>query len=299
MVRTLTLIVVLWVAVLSQARACDACGCAIGGSNIGLLAAYRYNFAGLSWQYAAFHGSPEHGEGSHDDFHTFEVAIRYYLSPRFKLLVNQPYRLNIRKLAGESARLNGIADTRMMGSYTLFSGDSIGRSFRLFLEIGAGAKLPVGAYDPALHDRDLPENFNIGNGSWAALLQPNLVLAHQNLGFMLNTTLQFNRHTPAGYRFGNQLTSQALLYGEIPLTSLLKTIPFGGINLEHIGEDTYANGKAVPGTGGKGLFLTAGFNFKTEAWMMGASYAQPLRQAYSAGAVDAVGRYSLQCSFLF
>lgn len=282
------------------ALACDACGCSIGGNGIGLLGIYRTNFVGLGWQTVHFQSAPRHGAGSEDYFHTLELSVRYHLSDRFKVLVYQPYRLNHRLNSdGSDQRLDGMSDTRILGSYTVFQNQMLGSQTSLFLEIGAGLKLPVGAYNPHIHDTNLPENFNIGNGSWGYIIQPSLVLTHQKVGIVLNGIYQHHSRTELDYRFGHQLTGQLLFFAEAALNDNLKFIPNAGLTLEQITDDRYANDKPVSGTGGNGTFFSAGLNVKLGNWMIGTAASLPLEQSYSNGEVDAGSRLSAQISFTF
>lgn len=282
------------------ATACDACGCSIGGNGMGLLSAYRTNYVGLSWQTVRFQSTPGHSAGSEDYFHSFELAIRYHFSDRFKLLIYQPYRLN-RRLNNDQTtqQMSGISDTRLLGSYTVLKEVALGPQTSLFFEMGAGIKFPVGAYNAQIHDTNLPENFNIGNGSWGYILQPSLVLTHRQVGLVWNSVYQHHSRTRLDYRFGHQLTTQLLFFGEASLSKQLKLIPNGGLSFEQITADRYANDNTVSGTGGNGLFFSAGLNMKLGNWILGAASAIPLEQSYSHGEVNAKSRLSAQITFTF
>lgn len=283
-----------------QLTACDACGCSIGGNGIGLLTNYRSNFIGLGWQLARFQSAPGYGAGSTDYFRTFELSVRYHFSGRFKVLLYQPYRMNLRiNSSGPEQRLSGLSDTRVLGAYTLVKDLGLGSQTSLFAELGAGFKIPTGAYDAQLHDRELPENFNPGNGSWGFLIQPNVVLSHRKIGLVAGGVYQHHAANASGYRFGDQLTTQLLFFGETAIGQQLKIVPNGGLSWEKIATDRYANENTVGGTGGNGTYASAGFNLKAGSWIFGAAGSLPLGQSYSHREVEAGGRFSCQLSFTF
>ncbi|HMQ64398.1 MAG TPA: hypothetical protein PKE06_27185 [Flavilitoribacter sp.] len=299
MVRRIILLSVIGLLGWNVAFSCDACGCSITGSGVGMLVSYRNNFAGLSWFSTPYQASPDHGFGSKDRFQTLEFAFRFHIASRLKLLINQPYRINARTLDGETEQVSGISDTRIMGAYTLFRDVRLGARNKLFLEVGAGIKAPLGRYDAHIHDQELPENFNLGNGSWAGLLQANLVVTRQNSGLLAAGTYQYNTATAAGYRFGRQVSGQLIGFREIALGRMVSLIPNAGLTAEWVSDDHYANGNIVPGTSGSGLFASGGVNLKFNNFYIGASFAQPLAQDYSHGEVIAKSRVSCQVSYLF
>ena len=277
---------------------CDSCG-SVGGNGIGLMSAYKNNFIGIGWQYASFRGVPEHGDGSIDHLHTLELSLRYHVKDRFKVLFYQPFRINNRNVNGQTDGLNGFSDTRIIGSYSLLKDVTIGTKINVFLEIGAGVKLPVGKYNAKIQEVNLPENFNPGNGSWGYLFQPSLVLTLKKAGLVVNGYYQHHSKSTSDYQFGHQLSTQVLFFWEKRLSNNFNLVPNAGINSEWISTDHYANGKRVEGTGGKGTYFSAGINFKTNQWIIGATYDHPLVHHYSNGEVDAKHRLAAQVAYIF
>lgn len=282
----------------TSAFACNACGCSISGNGVGLLQSYRNNFVGIGWQMAHFQSAPEHGSISKDHFQTIEWSLRYHFSPKFKVLVFQPYRINVREFEGQRTSLTGISDTRIIGSYTFLNNTKLAENTQVFFEMGIGAKLPTGKYNADIHEDDLPENFNIGNGSWGAIVQANLVLSHQEMGLALSGFYQHLSPSFSDYQFGHQLSTQALFFVEKNIKNLL-LMPNAGLSVEQLTSDTYKNGNTVHGTGGKGYFATAGLTIQLEEWRLGLSYAHPFSQDYAQGEVLATDRLSCQFSYIF
>lgn len=284
---------------LQTSKACDACGCSISGGGIGLLSAYRYNYIGLQWYRSAFATIPGHGQGADDSFNTFELSFRYHLSDRLKVLINQPFEVNTREVEGQSRSLQGLSDTRIVVNYTLFKDVPIGKKAKLYAEIGTGLKLPFGKFDPDIHDTDLPENFNIGNGSLGYLFQSDLILSINKSGIVWSTNIQINDQTERGYSFGNQLSSQGLVFHEIQIKEKWSIIPNTGLYAEWLSSDQYANKNTVEGTGGNGVFFTTGLNVKRNKWVLGMTVSLPVSQNYSNKEVEAGNRFSCQTTYIF
>ena len=240
--------------VATEGVACDACGCSISGHGIGLLTNFRTNVAGVRYFNTPFQTAPTFGS-TNDRFHLLEAFVRYQVNPRIKLTVTQPYRLNYRHdKDAETLHTNGISDTRLMGSYA-FVDERMGAGSRLYWELGAGVKLPVGKYDNDLHKQDLPDNFNIGNGSWGYLFQSGLVFSANRFGVSFNAATQLNGKTSSGYRFGSQFSGSMLFFAEKTLGEKGRIVPLAGLSGELVSKDQHANGNEAHGTGGKGFLL--------------------------------------------
>jgi hypothetical protein len=298
MVRIFFIFSVLGILMTQSTYSCDACGCSISGYGMGMFSSYHNNFISLNWQLSKFNSAPGHGN-SIDYFNTLEISVQYFLSDKFKILLSQPIKVNRRISSSGTDGLSGLSDTRITASYSFFKNEKITEESKLFLDFGAGIKLPAGNFNPHLHDLNLPENFNLGNGSWGFLFQPNAVLSFKDVGIVLSAVYQAYTKSSSDYKFGNQMTGQSLIYWSGELFDNFTVTPFGGINSEWAGEDKYANGNTVHATGGNGLFAVSGLNVKTGDWLAGVSYLHPLSTNYSGGAVDASGRLNAQLSYIF
>jgi hypothetical protein len=195
--------------------------------------------------------------------------------------------------------MSGLSDVRVLGSYTIFGNREVGDNSTIFLEVGAGMKLPTGRYDANIHDSNLPENFNLGNGSFGYIFQPNFVWKYKKNGLVFNGNYTYNQSSESGYHFGSQISSQILLFREFSLTSSLKLIPNIGTQYERIGVDTYNNGNSVHGTGGEGIFGAGGLTVRYKSLRASFTYSEPLQEDYSQGEVEAQRRLSAQLTFNF
>jgi hypothetical protein len=299
MARSIIALAVFIVVFFEKGAACDVCGFSVGGG-LGLMPAYHQNFVGFQYQHSSFSSTLEHGDGSSDDFHAFEFVARYRVFRRLNLQLNQPWRLNIRRQHDGDQSQKGFGDTRLTGNLILLNQVRLGKKFSLYAEAGSGVKMPTGKYEPDLRaQRNLPENFNTGNGNWAWLLQSSVVLNLRNRGLMLTGSHQRNRRSTDGYRFGNQWSGQVLLFNQFNPDGRFSLTPFGGVSAEKTGSDETPNGKFAPSTGGNGWFVAAGANLKFDDWLVGMAYLQPFSQHYSNAEVEAKGRLTAQLTYIF
>ena len=299
MIKKFLLFIVFGIMASPIAMACDACGCSVGGSGMGLLTAYKNNYVGIGWQWSSFTASSEYESNTKDNFHILQLSARYYIVDKFKVQLSLPFRFNIRQSLGEKTSLNGISDARLLGSYILLQDTKVGNKSRLFIELGAGIKFPTGKYDAHIHDKNLPENFNMGNGSFGFIVEPNLVFTFGKTGLVLGGSYTHHAKSRSKYRFGHQLQSQLIVFFEKNVSPAVKIVPNVGVKTEWITQDVHANGKAVHATGGTGAFASVALNLKGKAWLAGVSYAHPFLGKYSDGEVDVGGRVACQVSYIF
>lgn len=289
----------MWLTAHSAAMACDACGCSILGQPAGLLSEYRKSFLSIGWSRSGFSSTPGIGEGSSDVFHTMDLTFRYFLSDRLSAGLYQPFRINTRSTGQTQQTISGLSDTRLNVNYTFFKQDDTAKPWEIYLDIGAGFILPTGKYDAHLHDHDLPENFNPGNGSFGASILQTSSVSYKSAGVVLKNSWTQFAETSNGYTFGSQWSGNLLIFLDLPFDSMSSILPMAGIQVESVGSDLYANGNHVHGTGGDGVFFTPGCQFKFKDWLCTFQYALPLSADYSDGEVKADNRISVQLTHLF
>ena len=286
----------------SAAHACDACGCSASGFGVGLMTDYRSNFIRLSYFDSRFSSNSEHGHhNSSDVFARMNLSFRYSFKrlPKLRFTGTIPYGFNFREDSETETSINGFSDTRLIVNYALLNTMSRNMKTSFYLEAGGGVSLPTGKYNSDIQfEKNLPENFNIGNGSLGYVFQMNAVLSHNKHGLLINNNYQLNGNTEQGYHFGNQFSSQLTAFREIPIGKFA-VIPNAGLLYERISSDEYRNGNLVPETGGKGLFFSSAVNFKTDKCLAGLSYSLPIEQQYSGGVIDAGRKLAVHFSYLF
>lgn len=282
--------------------AVSACGCSASGIGIGLMTDYRSNFIRLSYLENRFSSNLERGHSEFSDvFSRMNFSFRYSFRklPKLRFTGTIPYGYNFREESGVETSFNGFSDARFVVNYAFLNTMSESMTTSLYLEAGGGVSLPTGKYNSDIKFEDnLPENFNIGNGSLGYIFQMNAVLSYNKYGLLINNNYQMNSGTKQGYHFGNQFSSQLTAFREIKI-STFAIIPNVGLLYEQLASDEYSNGNRVPETGGKGFFISSAINYKTERWLAGFSYSLPMAQDYSNGVIDAGRKVSIHISYLF
>jgi len=295
----ITLVLVMLLSIQIKSSACDACGCSILGQPTGLLAAYRKSFISIGYGQAGFSAVPGTGEGAIDAFHTIDVSFDNYFSDRLRAGIYLPFRMNTRTINHSIQEIRGMADIRLDGNYTFFQKGNGMSPLEIYLEVGMGIILPTGKYIADIHSQNLPENFNIGNGSFGLSLQQTSGFSYRSVGAVLKNTWTDYKETAKGYEYGAQWVSSLLILAEIPVDSIVSVIPLGSIQYEKIWRDAYATGTEVHGTGGNGVFVSAGCQVKIKSWLCTFQYSLPVVDNYSQGEVNAGNRYTLQMTHLF
>ena len=292
------LVTMLFIAGSKSVIACDACGCSIMGNPAGLLTQYKKNYLSFGWNRSGFNTAPGVGEGSVDVFHSFDISFQYYLASRWRVGLYQSYRLNTREVNQTDQSIHGFSDTRLTADYTFYKKTS-SDGFEIYLDIGTGLSLPTGKYDPHLHDQELPENFNPGNGSIGVGIQQTSSVSYQSFGVVLKNSWTHYLKNNADYTFGDQWAGNLLSFYNLPIDSTLSVLPMGGFQMENVNADIHPNGTEVDGTGGRGTFLSAGCQVKLNNWMCTFQYLVPLSNHYSSGDVEASQRFNVQLTHLF
>lgn len=280
------------------ASACDVCGSSVGNLGAGLLTDYRSNFVRLGYSISPFQSSSERGYTIEDNFHQMDLSCRYSIADRILLMVQIPFAYKSRVIEGDQQIENGLGDISFSASYVLLKNKATLWNTNLYLEGGIGFSLPSGKYDENLHDKGLPEVFNLGRGALGYTFQSNAVWSYQSIGLVANVFYQLNSETESGYKFGNQFSARITGFKAVDKGSI-QWIPNLGLGLETLSADRYANNNKVTDTEGQGLFLFSGINIKTQRWLAGLSYALPLVDRYGSETTTVKGRVSCQVSFLF
>lgn len=279
--------------------ACDVCGCGANGYGAGLLSAYRYNTMSVRWYYSPFEQELDQGSPTIDGFHRMDFSLRYHIGERWISNLVQPYQWNHRAGPDRSITLDGLGDSRLMLSYVLLDNTLIGEKGQLYWEFGTGVKAPTGKFDDDIYQSDLPENFNIGNGSWASLWQTTVLYSWSQFGWVTNMTYQINGRTNDDYHFGNQLSLSSMCFVRQPLSESAEIIPFAGVFYEKVDQDLFYEDNVAHGTGGEGYYLTVGLNTKYRDFLLGCSLFTPFRQKYAEGEMEAQTRLTLDLTYAF
>lgn len=277
---------------------CNAGGLSSCGST-GLLTGLRNNSVGLRLMDVPFETSATNEDEYQDQFLVAELSVRYQVSPRIRVSLQQPYRWNIRQQSGEDELLQGFADTRIMGSYALFDNKKFAHNSLVYWELGAGFKLPTGKYDQSIYYRDLPGNLNLGMGNLGYLLQSSLVFFHKKMGVAHTANIQLNGKSRDDYQFGTQVSTGLSFFREISFSEKTKMTPLAGITTEWFDKNYTPTGNIAFGSGGFGWFATAGLNLRFGKFQVNMNTSLPIYQYYAKDAIVAKQRFGLEFTRFF
>ena len=276
--------------------ACDACGCS---SSMGFDLSYNFRYNSISVVYSknAFQSNLGRTVELRDQFNTVSFSGRYYISDKVALLAIIPYHFNKRTDIESQQSVSGIGDARFLTSYKLI--DSNKESKKIYLDAGIGVKVPTGRYNANIHDTNLPENFNIGNGSVGLMGQINFLYTLKDWTMGVSNIYTYHLEASSGYLFGNQNLFQFNLSRKIDLGNSVQLHPTIGIISETIMKDNYAAGSEVIHSGGNGLFCNMILGLRLKSIYLGASFSPALTSNYSNNEVIAKSRMALQMNYFF
>lgn len=283
----------------SIARACDVCGCSVGGPYFGILPQYHRHAAGLRWYDSRLetrHPESHHGEASlaREHFRSLELWGRWRPLARVQVLVALPWHFLESSAGGQVDRENGLGDATLLATYTLIDNARCG-AWRHQWQVGGGVKLPTGQYDPALADQPTLQR---GSGSWDWLATSIYTLRYGRLGLNADVTYRLAGENTAGYRYGDRLNAGARLFFWQEWKSGFAVLPNAGVLLETAGKDA-DRGELAPLTGGECLMATVGADFYKKTFSLGATLQVPAAQNLAGGQVEAKARVVASLAWLF
>ncbi|MEM7657990.1 MAG: hypothetical protein AAF399_17830 [Bacteroidota bacterium] len=276
------------------ASACDLCGCSTTGNGLGVLPQYQASFVGMRWQMAGFRYPAYHTQ---DRFQQAEVWGRFYPGRRVQLMGFVPYRWHTRQAEdGSLSHAHGLGDASVMARFSVIhSPDSVKTGFRHTLLVGGGIKAPTGAWQ-SHQAENLPANFQLGTGSWDALLNAQYQVRWNAWGFSPQMNLRRNYTNPIDFRYGDQLAAGITAYAWVnsPRWSWI-WMPYLGWNGEWMGRDVNKEFYQTD-TGGQGQYLSLGSEFFTRKLATGINCQLPVSQSYGGGEIIAQPRLMVHFS---
>lgn len=280
-----------------QAVACDRCASNMGLGGPGLAQLVDQHQLGLIHSTSSYQ-SNHHGNTT-DLFHIAEVGAGWYAISSVRISANLPVQWNQRSQNGQRQTVSGLGDLRVMGHYRKTLTFAEREQLRVIFDAGLGLKLPTGKYEAQLGERELPENFSIGNGCVGAIAQPATGLSWGNGGVLLSGNLVFHFPSEGGYRFGNQYSAQLTAYREWWLGSRTRFVPTIGMMWEHSTKDRMRNGYLSASTGGYGVLLPLSVGLRWESLYLNVQFAVPVAQQYASGDTELQHKLGSQLHFFF
>ncbi|MCC5936154.1 MAG: hypothetical protein JJU34_02620 [Lunatimonas sp.] len=282
----------------NSAFACDACGCALGGFNFGIIPQNEAHFVGLKYSRAHFYADMMHGgelEFSNDLYQRMDFMGRIALKERLQINAILPYMYNRMNGSHEKEQLSGLGDPMAMLNYKLI--DQKGNPMDAWLHnlwIGGGIKAPLAHFEYAQSAQLINPNFQLGSGSWDYLALANYTSMKNRWGINLEAVYKVNTANSQNYRFGNQYNTQASVF-YMTKKGNTQLIPVAGLYHEHGGQHTF-EGFLQGNSGGRLTMAQIGLQVQTGTWMLHGNFQNPLVQDFNSDAhvtIEAKGRFSL------
>jgi|JI9StandDraft_1071089.scaffolds.fasta_scaffold04781_8 hypothetical protein len=272
-------------AITKQSKACDVCGCSLGGSYYGILPQFQKNFIGLRWSQAQFYAHMNHGavlgeEHSHDTYSKVELWGRYYINDRVQLFAFMPYGYNDMDGTEQKIKTQGIGDVSVLANYLILNtGEDKKKKLKHTLMAGAGVKLPTGKYDLEDNGLIVNRNFQLGTGSVDFILSGVYTVRYQKVGLNSEVGYKINTRNSDEYLFGNQFhaSTRFFYWQNIKSLSLLPNI---GLYYEQ--GTQHKDGEIIQAnTGGKAILLSAGMEMYYRKFSAGFTFQDPIKQNYN------------------
>lgn len=262
---------------------CDLCGCYMGldpnfamnqvGVRYSLIKFFTEAHATESDPNLDHEGHP--GESSTEYYNDIEFYLRYYVSPKFRLLFSIPFSSN----EIDNKRLNGMGDAKLLAQYQVYNSDITSRTnFWQRLFVGGGASLPTGVYNKTLTYGVVEPHFQPGTGSFDLLLTALHLakLEKAGLGWRNDIVYTVNGKNSNGYSFGNRFNWVSTLFYEIDAGDFV-LLPHAGGYFESARQDKQ-DGNLAPGTGGDVLFGTGGVDIYYGDFSLDMNFQLPLSE---------------------
>jgi hypothetical protein len=284
-------------------QACDQCGCASSGF-MGIVPQFGKHYVGLRYNYqhletthlgSLFDAAEQ--ERSKEHFHTLEVIGRYVPHRRVQILASLPYvhRSQTSNINGAFVG-HGLGDATIGGVYTLLATpDTIGKKVRHNLLIGAGLKIPTGAYRSEQNNVVLHQNLQPGTGSWDPSLNLRYIIRVKRWGISGLVNYQLNTTNPSGYKYGDRMTG---LVGAFYWTSFknLTVMPQLALNADYALTDIDDRRRQIK-TGGHLVSARAELQIGYKRFISSVGYGLPIIHRLSAGEV--MPKHQVNFSILF
>ena len=182
-----------------QLFACDVCGAVNSSLGLGTVAAGNRHSIGLSYQYRTYKSNHpplfnEPSVGSAERFQRIDLTGNVRLSNRWQLKASLPFVYNEQTKERVLQHKQGIGDPTLTVHYFLVNRQNDEQDRNLRWSLGAGGKLPLGAY-PEPHDEVLL--LYPGTGTFDGVFQSSLFYRSKEWGLIQESSFVWrstNRH---------------------------------------------------------------------------------------------------------
>lgn len=295
----------LMITLLLQVKACDVCGCSLGGNYFGILPLYNKNFIGLRWSRAKFHSyiAPTQylaSQQSNDTYSKLELWGRYYVTKRIQLYAFVPYVYNDMNGTDQKVFAQGIGDINIMANYVILNTGEDKSDFKHTLIAGGGVKLPSGKFSLTDKGKIINRNFQMGTGSVDFNLNAVYTVRYKKAGINFETGYKINTCNRDEYLFGNQFRASGQLFFWQSFGSV-SVLPHAGVNYEQ--GDMHKDGDIIQvNTGGTALLGSGGVDVYLNRFTVGVNYQKPVSQNYNSddtAEITSKARWTASVTFNF
>lgn len=273
-------------------QACDGCGGNIGLSLNSLLNVNNSSFLSMRWDRATFVSTETSDHDIHDRFDVLQLVGRYRIDSRFAVLASVPYVNNGRVDGAIDQGLSGLGDATIGVTYAVINEARANTS--IYAELGARVKLPTGKYEEALHNIDLPQNFNVGTGGVGYIGTASVAAKGQSSGLVYSMSYSYEGRSPNGYKFGSSWLSRLTAYKSQSLGGELTLVGVAGLQYEDKAKEQYKTQVVVESSGGRGLFVPLSLGLSMNGWVMQSEVALPLYQNFINNELNSNPKWSVQ-----
>lgn len=289
-----------------QARACDYCGCAMGGNYSGVFPQFHKNVLGLRYQHRDFRhpNTLLNRNGDRqvlaDEFRNYELWGRFYPHPRVQFFAFVPVRRNTRvEENGSQTTIQGVGDLSFFANYAMVNNtDSTGKLLRHALLVGGGVKLPTGKYQQRDANRvALPAQFQVGTGAYGFVVSLNYTLRYKKWGLNTDVLHRFHTTNEWAYQFGAQSAAVAHVFYWINRDGAT-ILPSLGLSYERYGMDIEHDRSKIE-TGGSIGLVNAGVDIYLDRFFVQASIQNPILQQLPYAQPEAEPRFNIGVAWTF
>lgn len=305
MKRTGMLGILMLVLTLTEAYACDICGCGVGSYYIGILPEFNKKIIGIRYQYKTLRTHIGAGGATtylttNETYRTAEIWGGWNIGSKVRIMGFVPVNFNERLNQGVATTKNGIGDVALTGYYQAFSISKTAGSKILVhsLWVGGGVKLPTGKYEPIVKQPgvETANIFQLGTKSVDFTMNAMYDIRLQDAGMNVNASYKMNTANSYDYQYGNKFSGNASLYYKLRIKQAVTIAPNTGILYETAEKDM--DGKYESDVSG-GYVLTGTIGLETgfKSFSVGGSWQTPLSQNLANGFVKANNRLMIHISY--
>ncbi len=256
--------------------------CASSGTNYAILPNVNQNVLGLRYSYRSYNSKTHVMHESHhmtlpvrEQLNSLQIFGRFNVAKHLQLSVSIPVDFIEQHAESFNHKTAGFGDIRLLLHYNLLDKENCSRKkTKHKLQIGAGTKLPSGAFK--MHESDqMTTNLQPGTGSIDFMANAIYIFRFVNFGFSTNAFYQLNTTNPQGYRFGDKVQTGISFFYVVNTTKSIQFMPSVGFNYIHQLSNSYMKSQ-LSGTSGYFLTASAGFDVYYKQFAFSSSFSPAL-----------------------